>query len=171
MAQAVKKLPANPGGARDAGSIPGLAGFPWRRKWQPTPVFLPEKPHRQRSLVGCSLRGRKESDTTERLNWTELNILGTGLGIRGFPSGSVVTTPLAKAGDARDADSTPGLNWQASWSKWQPTPVFLPEKSYGQRSLVGYTVHEVAKDSEMTQRQHMRVHGLGMRDTAEAREK
>ena len=65
MAQAVKKLPANPGGARDAGSIPGLAGFPWRRKWQPTPVFLPEKPHRQRSLVGCSLRGRKESDMIE----------------------------------------------------------------------------------------------------------
>ena len=32
------------------------------------------------------------------------------------------------------------------WSrKWQPTPVFLPEKFHGQRSLVGYTVHGVAK--------------------------
>ena len=28
--------------------------IPWRRKWQPTPVFLPGKSHRQRSLVGCS---------------------------------------------------------------------------------------------------------------------
>ena len=37
----------------------------WRRKWQPTPVFLPGKPHGQRSLVGHSPRGCKESDTTE----------------------------------------------------------------------------------------------------------
>ena len=33
----------------------------------PTPVLLPEKSHGRRSLVGCSPRGRKESDTTERL--------------------------------------------------------------------------------------------------------
>ena len=37
----------------------------WWRKWQPTPVFLPEKSHRWRSLVGYSPWGRKESDTTE----------------------------------------------------------------------------------------------------------
>ena len=37
----------------------------WRRKWQPTPVFLPEKSHGRRSLVGYSPWGRKESDTTE----------------------------------------------------------------------------------------------------------
>ena len=45
----------------------------WRRKWQPTPVFLPRKFQGWRSLVGYSPWGRKESDTTERLNWTELN--------------------------------------------------------------------------------------------------
>ena len=39
-----------------------------RRKWQPTPVFLPGKSHGQRSLVGYSPWGHKESDTTERLN-------------------------------------------------------------------------------------------------------
>ena len=39
----------------------------WRGKWQPTPVFLPGKSHRWRSLPGCSPWGRKESDTTERL--------------------------------------------------------------------------------------------------------
>ena len=38
---------------------------PWRRKWQPTPVFLPEKSHGQRSLVSYSPWGCKESDTTE----------------------------------------------------------------------------------------------------------
>ena len=37
----------------------------WRRKWQPTPVFLPGECQGQRSLVGCRLRGRTESDTTE----------------------------------------------------------------------------------------------------------
>ena len=37
----------------------------WRRKWQPTPVLLPGKSHGQRSLVGYSLRGHKESDMTE----------------------------------------------------------------------------------------------------------
>ena len=40
----------------------------WRRAWQPTPVFLPGEPHEQRSLVGYSPWGRKESDMTERLN-------------------------------------------------------------------------------------------------------
>ena len=38
--------------------------IPWRRKWQPTPVFLPGKSHRERHLVGYSSRGRKESNTT-----------------------------------------------------------------------------------------------------------
>ena len=37
----------------------------WRRKWQPTPEFLPGESHGRRSLVGCSPWGRTESDTTE----------------------------------------------------------------------------------------------------------
>ena len=37
----------------------------WRRKWQLTPVFLPGESQGQRSLVGCCLWGRTESDTTE----------------------------------------------------------------------------------------------------------
>ena len=45
----------------------------WRRKWQPTPAFLPGESQGRRSLVGCCLQGRTESDTTERLNWTEQN--------------------------------------------------------------------------------------------------
>ena len=36
-----------------------------RRKWQPTPVFLPGESQGRGSLVGCHLRGRTESDTTE----------------------------------------------------------------------------------------------------------
>ena len=37
----------------------------WRRKWQPTPVFLPGESQEPGSLVGCRLWGRTESDTTE----------------------------------------------------------------------------------------------------------
>ena len=40
----------------------------WRRKWQPTPVFLPGEFHGQRGLVGCNPWGCKESDLTERLS-------------------------------------------------------------------------------------------------------
>ena len=39
--------------------------IPWRKKWQSTPALLPGKSHGQRSLVGYSPWGRKESDTTE----------------------------------------------------------------------------------------------------------
>ena len=39
--------------------------FYWRKKWQSTPVFLPGESHGQKSLVGCSPWGRKESDMTE----------------------------------------------------------------------------------------------------------
>ena len=39
--------------------------FDWRRKWQPTPVFLPRKSYGQRNLVGYSLWGHKDLDTTE----------------------------------------------------------------------------------------------------------
>ena len=44
---------------------PWIGRIPWRKKWQPTPGFLPEKSHRQRSLAGDSPRGRKESDMTD----------------------------------------------------------------------------------------------------------
>ena len=37
----------------------------WRRKWQPTPVFLPGEPQGRESLLGCHLWGHTESDTTE----------------------------------------------------------------------------------------------------------
>ena len=39
--------------------------IPWSRKWQPTPVFLPKKSHGQRSLVGYSVWGPRESDANE----------------------------------------------------------------------------------------------------------
>ena len=64
VAQMVKKSACREG---DLGSIPGSGRSPWRKARQPTPVFLPGEFRGQRSLVGSSPWGRKESDTTEQL--------------------------------------------------------------------------------------------------------
>ena len=45
-----------------------LGKIPWRRKWQPTPVFLPGKSHGQRNLAGYSPWRHKESDMTAQLS-------------------------------------------------------------------------------------------------------
>ena len=47
---------------------PWVGKISWRRKWQPTPVFVPGKSHGQRSWVGCHPWGREEADKTERFH-------------------------------------------------------------------------------------------------------
>ena len=54
---------------RDPGSIPGSGRFPGEGNGNPLQLFLPGESHGLRSLVGYSPRGRKESDTTERLHF------------------------------------------------------------------------------------------------------
>ena len=78
----VKNLPVNAGDTRDVGSIPESGRSPglevdW--KWESTPAFLPGNSHGQRSLVGHSPWGRKESDTTEATTGTLLTPLLTHL--------------------------------------------------------------------------------------------
>ena len=55
-----------------------IGKIPWRRKWEPTPVFLPGKSHGQRSLVGFSPWGFKESDLTEQLS-AHIHIISSAL--------------------------------------------------------------------------------------------
>ena len=74
----VKNLSANAGDARDMGLVPGSARSPGVGKWQPTPVFLPGKSHGERSLVGYSPQGCKESETTKHTHtyaYTHQNII------------------------------------------------------------------------------------------------
>ena len=52
---------------------PWVGKSPWRKKWQPTPVFFPEKSHGQRSLAAYSPWGHKELDTTEWLSMHTYN--------------------------------------------------------------------------------------------------
>ena len=76
MAQRVKHLPV-----MLETHNPWVGKIPWRRKWQPTPVFLLGESHRQRSQVGYSPQGRKESDTTEHLHFLFFTLLYT---VKGF---------------------------------------------------------------------------------------
>ena len=64
VALVVKNPPAN---ARDTSQEfdPRVGKVPWRKVWQPSPVFLPGESNGQRSLMGYSPWGHKESDTTE----------------------------------------------------------------------------------------------------------
>ena len=74
MRHSIQGLPGGASGKEPACQFRGckrlefdswLGKIPWRRAWQPAPVFLPGESHVQRSLVGYSPWGRKELDTTE----------------------------------------------------------------------------------------------------------
>ena len=58
-----------------------LNSYWWRRRWHPTPIFLPGKSHGRRNLVGCSPWGREQSDMTEQLHFHfSLSCIGEGNG-------------------------------------------------------------------------------------------
>ena len=63
---------------RTHGFKPWVGKIPWKRKWTPTPVFLPEKSYGQRRLAGCSPWDRRKSDTTERLSTHTTTLLNRG---------------------------------------------------------------------------------------------
>ena len=139
-----------------------------RRKWQPTPVFLPGKSHGWKSLVGYSPWGRKELDTTKWLTHTHKTIHGPiAYRIRAkclsvtfkvcsdlkamAPHSSIPAWKIPWTEEPGRPQSMGSLrvghDWATSISlftfmhwrrKWQPTPVFLPGESQGQGSLVGF---------------------------------
>ena len=91
----------------------------WRRQWHPTAVLLPGKSHGRRILVGCSPWGREESDTTDRLADSTHFIITVEVFLSIF---------LKIKND---------IFIHKGRRKRQPTPVFLPRESCGQRSLMG----------------------------------
>ena len=75
----------------------------WRRKWQPTPMFLPGESQGQGSLVGCGLWGRTESDMTGA-TYLPIHVFVT------WPGGCVLVVCLCCTGLPWSMDcSTPGL--------------------------------------------------------------
>jgi len=73
VALVVKNLPVNARKHKRCGFDPWKIS--WRRKWHFTPVFLLEEYHAQRSLVGYSSWGRKQSDTSDCLNNTSIHAI------------------------------------------------------------------------------------------------
>jgi len=53
------------GDVKRLGFDPWVGKIPWRRAWQPIPVFLPGESHGQRSLAGCGPQDHTQLDTTE----------------------------------------------------------------------------------------------------------
>ena len=77
VAQMVKNLSA----MQETGFNPRVGKIPWRRTWQPTPVFLPGESHGQRSLAGYSPRGLKELNTTEQISTHKHNFTLKTIGL------------------------------------------------------------------------------------------
>ena len=77
----VKNLPANAGDTVNIGSIPELGRSPGGGNGNPLQYSCLEKSHRQRSLVGYSLWGHKELDTTKQLDAKQLDTNSTHKGL------------------------------------------------------------------------------------------
>ena len=113
-------------------------GIPWRRKWQPTPVFLPGESHGQRSLAGYSPWHRKETDTTEQL--TLLLSSSRGWDPRAL---SRVTALLARSCAGGSPVCPQGL--PLSHSAPSPAPALLTSSGSGSAGASGGARWEVAQ--------------------------
>ena len=101
----------------------------------PTPALLPGNSHGQRSLVGCSPWGRKQSDTTERLHFRDT---------RGFPGDSMVKNLPANPRATRDVGSLFGLGGAPGGGNGNPLQYSCLEKSMV-RGAWQATVHVYSK--------------------------
>ena len=118
----------------------------WRRKWQPSPVFLPGESHGQRSLGGYSPWGHK------RLEHTLLTKQQQSFGYASWAyqvSLAVKNLPdiAMKHKTCRFDPRVRNIPWRR---EWQLTPVFLPGESHGQRSQAGHSSGG-SKESDTTE--------------------
>ena len=94
----------------------------WGRKWQPTPVFLPGEFHGQRSLVGCSPWGCRESAVSKRLTLSLFSFIMITCVLSCLV---VFATPWTVAGQA---PLSMGFSRQEYWSRWLFPPLWnLPD--------------------------------------------
>ena len=111
----------------------------------PHSSLLPRKSHGWRSLVGCSPWGCEESDTTKATQQQQKQSSTLGfLGVAGGKESACQCRRHIKT------EFHPWI-WKIPWRRaWQPTPVFLPRESHGQRSLAGYGL-QGHKEPDMTE--------------------
>ena len=104
----------------------------WRRKWQPTPVFLPGESQGRGSLVGCHLMGSHRVGH----DWSDLAAATT---LTVGPGASEGKESSCNTGNLRLDPWVRKVPWRR---KWQLTPVFLPAEFHG---VWWATVHRMAK--------------------------
>ena len=131
MALAVKNPPTNAGDVRDAGSIAGSERSPAGAHGNSLQYSCLENPHGQKSLVGYSPWGHKESDMAEVTQQQQ------GGSNRGFPGGSVVKNLPASAGDIRDTGSILGSGRSPGEGNGNPFQYSFWEILWIEDSLVG----------------------------------
>ena len=98
------------------GFHPWVRKIPWRREWQPAPVFLPRKFHGQRSQAGYSPWGHKESDITEQLTLSPSGESG-GCGEASRPR---VWMGAGARGRGEPLNRTPKWGWTFPLDSWCP---------------------------------------------------
>ena len=126
----------------------------WRRKWQPTPVFLPGESQGQRSLVGCSPWGPTESDTTEAtwqrqqqpLYWLPRWLSGEEL--------------PASAGDEGDVDLISGLGISPGGGNDNPFQYFSLENHMDRGAWRAHYSPWGPKELDTTEQLSMHAHTL-----------
>ena len=77
--------------------------------------------------------------------------------LSGFPIREASKESTCNAGDMGDVGSVPRSGRSTGGGKLQPSVVFLPEKSRGQRSQMGYSPRD-CKESDMTERLNIHIH-------------
>ena len=111
--------------------------MPWGRKWQPLQYSCLENPMDRGAWWATVHRVAKNQTllSEKQLNWASQVML-------------VLNNLPANAGDLKRLGLDPWVRKILWRRKWQPTPVFLPGESYGQRSLAGYSPqgHRVGHD-------------------------
>ena len=127
------------GNTRDMGSFPGSRRCLWRRKWQPSPVFLP------RESAWTEEPGRLQAMGSQRVRHNSATKpLPQSLG-RGFPGGASDKEPTCQCRRHKRLVFDLWVE-KIPWRRaWQPPSVFLPGESHGQRGLENYIVHRVTK--------------------------
>ena len=124
--------------AGDLGSIPGLGRSPGEGNGNPLQPSCLENPHGQRSLVGCNPWGLEESDMTEWLSTARMNNpeVEVDILLKENPHGSDGKSICLQCGRPGFDPWVGKILWRR---KGQSTPVLLPGKFHGWRSLVGYS--------------------------------
>ena len=140
----------------------------WRRKWQPTPVFLPGESQGRGSLVGCSPWGRRVGHDWSNLAaaaaaahfsfmWFKTISAVICLLTWGFPGGMVAKNPPVNTGNATAVGSVPGSGRSPGEGSSRILLQYSCQGNPMERGAWWATVHRVAKESDTSEQWALRL--------------